>query len=48
VLVLPQEAYNFHHVFARIFEAEKKFLSFKTPSATTPFPSSKRFGIAPV
>ena len=30
------------------FSAEKKFLSFNIPSATTPFSSSKRFGIAPL
>ena len=32
---------------AKIFVAEKKFLSFKKPSATTPFPSANKFGTAP-
>ena len=32
---------------AKIFEASKKLLSFRYPSATTPLPSEKRLGINP-
>ena len=31
-----------------IFSAIKKLLSFKKPSATTPFPSSNKFGTEPL